>query len=199
MYKLSDQQIDFITADIKQRGIEMEGLQQSLLDHICCIIEQDFTEGGDFEQFYRQTIHTFYKNELREIENETIYLLTIKKQPVMKKVTIISSAVSAFLLVASVTFKLYHLTGANLLLFTSLTTTTLVTFPVGLIYIAKYKTENRAIYLLGHLAVFLFFFGLTFKTLHYPGAMVISTVAAGMVGLFIILFARHLYRLEVSA
>lgn len=79
MYTLSDYQIDFILRDIRRHGIHMESLQQNLLDHICIIIEQNLEADGDFEQFYAETIPTFYKQELREIEEETIFLLTHKK------------------------------------------------------------------------------------------------------------------------
>ena len=68
MYQLSDKQIDHILNDIGARGVEMESLQQNLLDHICCIIEQDLEEKGDFESFYQKTIKTFYKDALWEIE-----------------------------------------------------------------------------------------------------------------------------------
>lgn len=78
MYCISDQQVDFILDDISRHGIKLEGLQQSLLDHICIIIEQNLEENGDFKKFYDSTIKTFYKNELREIEEETIFLLTHK-------------------------------------------------------------------------------------------------------------------------
>ncbi|MBP7245269.1 MAG: hypothetical protein KBA99_08200, partial [Bacteroidia bacterium] len=76
MYCLSEKQIDFILDDIRRNGVELEDLQSNLLDHICCIIELELEENGDFEQFYFSTIKKFYKNELREIEEETISLLT---------------------------------------------------------------------------------------------------------------------------
>ena len=41
MYLLSDKQIDHILSDIRRRGVEMEDLQYNLLDHICCILEQE--------------------------------------------------------------------------------------------------------------------------------------------------------------
>jgi len=78
MYCINDQQIDFILDDISRHGIKIESLQQNLLDHICIIIEQNLEEDGDFEKFYNTTIKTFYKEELREIEEETIFLLNCK-------------------------------------------------------------------------------------------------------------------------
>jgi hypothetical protein len=78
MYCITGQQIDFILNDISQHGIKMESLQCDLLDHICIIIEQNLEEEGDFEAFYASTIKAFYKRELREIEEETVFLLTNK-------------------------------------------------------------------------------------------------------------------------
>lgn len=75
MYCISDQQIDFILADLHRKGIQIEGLQSNLLDHICILIEENLEEDGDFEQFYFTTIKTFYQQELREIEEEALFLL----------------------------------------------------------------------------------------------------------------------------
>ena len=78
MYKLSEEQIEFISADIKKRGIEMNDLHDNILDHACCMIENNLEENGDFGKFYSNTIVKFYKNELWEIEEETISLLIFK-------------------------------------------------------------------------------------------------------------------------
>src|ERR1051325_2086139 len=94
MYTLNEQQIDFILRDIKSRGVEMEDLQVSLLDHICCIIECELEPDGDFESFYRKIIPKFFKKELREIEEETILLLTFKNYYSMRKTMMITGTAS---------------------------------------------------------------------------------------------------------
>ncbi len=68
MYQLSEKQIDFILDDIKKRGIQIESLQQNLLDHVCCILENEMNAEDDFEKLYSNTIQKFYKKELFEIE-----------------------------------------------------------------------------------------------------------------------------------
>ena len=88
MYSINDEQIDYILNDIRRRGVEMEDLQYNLLDHICCIIEQNLESGGNFEDFYNKTIPKFFKHELWEIEEETILLLTYKNYYTMKKAMI---------------------------------------------------------------------------------------------------------------
>ncbi len=85
MYLLTDAQIDFTLNDIRAHGVETEILQQILLDHICCIIEQNLEENGDISGFCKTVIPTFYEKELRGIEEETALLLTFKNYYGMKK------------------------------------------------------------------------------------------------------------------
>lgn len=79
MYQLNDQQIDLILTDLRQRGIETESLRMNLLDHICILIEDQLEENGDFRQFYSTTIRSFYKEELRELEDEARLLMALNK------------------------------------------------------------------------------------------------------------------------
>ncbi|MBN8692037.1 MAG: hypothetical protein J0L69_02520 [Bacteroidetes bacterium] len=85
MYRVSDEQIEFILDDIKKRGIEMEDLQLNLLDHICCILERELKETDDFNEKYNETIKQFFKSELWEIEEETVGLLYFKNYYKMKR------------------------------------------------------------------------------------------------------------------
>ncbi len=112
MYRISDEQIDYIINDIRARGVDMESLQQNLLDHMCCVIEQNLKEGEDFEKFYQTTIKTFYKEALWEIEEETIQLLTFKNYYKMKKIMISSGIFSAITLSVGILFKFMHWPGA---------------------------------------------------------------------------------------
>ena len=93
MYCISDQQIDFILDDISARGVKMVSLQQDLLDHVCCIIEQNLEQDGDFESFYFSEIAKFYEKQLTEIEDETINLLIHKNYYVMKKIMLVSGSI----------------------------------------------------------------------------------------------------------
>lgn len=100
MYRVSDEQIEFILDDIKKRGVEMEDLQLNLLDHVCCIMEREYNETDDFNTIYNTTIKQFFKTELWEIEEETIGLLHFKHYYKMKRFLYI-------LLVLSIGFNIY--------------------------------------------------------------------------------------------
>src|SRR3954470_71709 len=95
MFVLNEQQVSFILNDIRRNGIELEDLQLNLLDHICCIIENEMKPDQDFTEFYREIIPRFFKRELGEIQEETNLLLTFKNYYAMRKVMIISGAFAA--------------------------------------------------------------------------------------------------------
>src|SRR3954470_12284725 len=106
MYCITDQQVEYILNDIRRNGVEMEDLQLNLLDHVCCIIEQNLEKDGDFEGFYHKAIQQFYKRDLREIEEETINLLTFKNFYKMKKIMIVSGVFSVGAFVIGSVFKM---------------------------------------------------------------------------------------------
>src|SRR5688572_12103790 len=105
MYCISDEQIEYILSDIRRRGVETEDLQLNLLDHICCIIEQNLEDNNDFEGFYVRTIPLFYKQQLSELEEETTNLLTFKNYYAMKKIMIVSGTFAVTAFITGSTFK----------------------------------------------------------------------------------------------
>lgn len=143
MYCISDEQIDFILSDISARGIEMVSLQQDLLDHICCIIEHNLDDDGDFESFYNTTIKEFYRRDLKEIEEETINLLIHKNYYVMKKIMLVSGGISTALLTLGILFKFMHWPGALMLIFCGILILSLVFLPLSFVLRVKEKKRIR--------------------------------------------------------
>jgi len=78
MIQLSHEQVAFILEDLKANGIHSEELQLSLLDHICCMIEEEMSPEQDFVNFYQKVVPRFFKRDLLEIQEETDFLLTFK-------------------------------------------------------------------------------------------------------------------------
>jgi len=75
MRTLDEKEIDFIFNDIKARGVTIEDLQLNLLDHICCIMEEELSYDQDFYKFYENVLPRFFKNELREQLNNVRYII----------------------------------------------------------------------------------------------------------------------------
>ena len=182
MYRLNDQQIDHIINDIRARGVEMESLQNDLLDHVCCIIENKLEESGDFERFYESIIKTFYKKELKEIEEETITLLNNKHYYAMKKIMIGSGIISALLLSMGIILKFMHMPGAAVGIFTGVVTFSLIFLPLMFLLKLKEKESSRDKILLGlgSLVTILISMAILFKMLHWPYANMMGLVSVGI-------------------
>ena len=61
MVRLTEDQIDYIFEDIKTNGVVLEDLQHNLLDHICCIIENEMSERDNFYKFYKTVLPKIFK------------------------------------------------------------------------------------------------------------------------------------------
>lgn len=190
MYQLSDQQIDFILDDISARGVEMESLQQNLLDHVCCIIEQNLEVNGDFESFYQKTIKTFYKDALWEIEEETLLLLTYKNYYIMKKVMIYSGTFSAAAMILGIIFKFMHWPGAGALILLGIVSSSLIFLPLLFILKSKEKQtiKDKLIIGLGTLSGILMSLSILFRVMHWPFGFNLSMVSIIILGLVFLPF-----------
>lgn len=181
MYQLKDKHIDFILNDISARGVTMEDLQYNLLDHICCIIEKNLEENGDFENFYKRTVQSFFKNELKEIEEETISLIIFKNYYTMKKVMIISGTVAVGLLSIGLFLKFMHWPGASIGILLGITILSLVFLPLMFILKIKEKQniKDKITIGIGAFAGILISLGTLFKIMHWPYAniMMSSSIA----------------------
>jgi len=179
MYCLSEAQIDFILDDISARGIERVSLQQDLLDHVCCVIEQSLDDGGDFEHFYLQTIATFYEKELKEIEIETTHLLIHKNYYVMKKIMLIVGTMATGILGFGLLLKFMHWPGAAVCIVFSVFLLSFIFFPLLFILKIKEKQQNtdKVILFIGTLSAMIISVGLVFKIMHWPYANMLITSA----------------------
>ncbi len=182
MYCLNDKQIDFILNDISARGVGMESLQQNLLDHICCIIEQNLEADGDFESFYQKTIKTFYKDALWEIEEETLLLLTFKNYYSMKKIMIAGGIFSATTMTIGLILKFLHLPGASILILLGVVSLGFLFLPLMFVLKTKDKQNKKDKLIVGLGTVFgiLISFAILFKIMHWPGANIMGLISIGI-------------------
>lgn len=172
MYHLTDEQIDHILDDIASKGIVTEDLQNNLLDHVCCILEETLLPGDDFAFHYQNTIRRFYKNELKELEDETAYLLTFKNYYAMKKTMLLSGIVSASVFALGAFFKLMYWPGAGIMITLAIVVFALLFLP--LVFIIKAKEVNtgleRLTVFLGTLLAIMFSLDILFTLQHWPNA-----------------------------
>ena len=172
VYELSKDQVDFILEDVRRNGIKTEELQLSLLDHICCVIENEMSPDKNFDDYYRSVLPRFFKKELKEIQEETDLLLTFKHYYAMKKVMLRSGMFSAITFVLGAILKMLHLPGAMIFILFAILSMSLIFLPIFFIIKSKEVKENKDKLVIGFGVLFgiLFCISILFKLLHWPGA-----------------------------
>lgn len=187
MHKVTDEEVDFILDDITKKGIVTEDVKYNILDHVCCIIENEMPVGTNFIEFYKDTIARFYRNELREIEEETEQLITFKYYRAMRRTLKITGGITVALCLLGSLFKLQHWPGAGVLLLLALGFFGLVFIPLNIVMKFRDETEptNRFIITFGFILGSIITIGFLFKIFHWPGA---NMMVLGSLGLFAAIF-----------
>ncbi len=197
MYNITDTQVDFILDDIERRGVVTEDVRYNILDHVCCIIENEMDGDMNFNEFYRNTIARFYKKELGEIEEETQVLLTFKNYYAMKRILKISGITSIVLMTLGIIFKTLHLQGAGVMIVLGLVFFSLIFIPLNIVlkFSDDNKKSNRLIMTVGMLTASAATLGVLFKIMHWPYAnlLMFSSLVVFMV-LFIPIYFIVKYR-----
>ncbi|MBP9151000.1 MAG: hypothetical protein KBF73_01820 [Flavobacteriales bacterium] len=172
MVELTEQQIELISAYIKQNGVAQDELHDDLLDHVCTSMENRISQGESFEEAFHYTLNLFGPGGLKQVQNETFELLT-EMNAIMKKLTFGFGLTSTFLLLAGTIFKLMHWPGANVMVL--LGTGLLVLGYLPLILAHKLKESPRSealLHITGFVGLTMTSVGVLFKILHWPGAAV---------------------------
>lgn len=179
MLSLTEEQITFIENDIKVRGITSPDLSIDLLDHICCLIEEELDEYRNFDIVYHKTLLLFGEKGLKEIQDETNRLLTFKHYYFMNSTMKISGYISSVMILLGSFFKFQHWLGANVLIVTGVFFMTVLFLPI--LFILKFKSSeenNRSVVLsiIGFVSAVLISSGILFRVLHWPGARMMTVI-----------------------
>ncbi|MCB0410315.1 MAG: hypothetical protein KDD29_08850 [Flavobacteriales bacterium] len=172
---------------ILARGAEMEELTNDLLDHICCMIEERLTRESDYDEVLHETMAVFGKDGIRNIQDETTYLLT-KNILVMKKTTHIIGIAAAVLLLVATFLKIYHMPGAGAMYVLGGFLLSFIFLPLMLTIKIKEKISKPRIWLnvAGTISGFILVNGIFFKVMHWPYANVLMTIGMSL-ALFVFL------------
>lgn len=143
MHNVTDEEVDFILDDIKARGVVLEDLQYNLLDHMCCIIENEMPESENFYKFYESMLPRFFKTELKELQEEVDILLQFKHYYAMKKTLKIVGIIASVLILLGSILKILHKPGASVALILGGMLFSFLFLP--LMIILKFRDEENAV------------------------------------------------------
>ena len=135
--EILDQHINYIQRDLELRGVTLNELNESLVDHICCSIEN--SDQQDFNLAYIEAIQMFGISQFSKIQKQTKLLLITKNSIIMKKTFYILGFLAAFLTSTGVLFEMMHWPGAGVLLVLGIVLFNLGVLPM--FFIDRYKNS----------------------------------------------------------
>ena len=102
-YELNETQVFFIEKKLADLGLEYLPLKEEFLDHVCCLVEEEIATGQTFQQAIHVIFGAIGKDELQELQQQTIFL-TNQKSRRMKNVIFVFT--TAFVLLTGSLFFL---------------------------------------------------------------------------------------------
>ena len=202
MLQLSEEQVALINPRITTSGVTTGELQTDLLDHYCCYIEDEMSNGAPFEEAYKKAFMAITPNGMHEIEEELFFLMTFKKQTNMKRIIYGTGFVATFLISMGLMFKMMHWPGASVTLFCgfgALIITVSALLAHSFAFMSRYSTGYKVRIIAGFIAALLISAGSMFKILQYPTANIQLVLGMTILNVvFLPLFFYQLYKQAIA-
>jgi hypothetical protein len=188
MEKLSSKQIKEIAEQVYRSSVESQELKEDLIDHICCLIEDDLQRGVDYEDSKKRAIKAIFPDGIDKGHRKNLWLLTSRKQKRMKSILFILSYVALIIMSSSFMFKALHWPAAGILLIVACSLFTFVFTPVFFMYIyrvalSKY-ISRKSLYVFGFMGIIVLLTGVAFKAFHWPDAGILLGLGVLIISFF---------------
>jgi len=192
MVELTEQNISEIELLIEARGVEMKELSYDLVDHVCCMIEAKMEKGKNYTSALEESMASFGKKGIRQIQEETTFLLT-KNILAMRRTMHITGITAAILLLLGSIFKIQHWAGASVMYILGAASLCFLFMPLFLSVRIKEKVGKLKIWtnVIGMLSAITLCLGILFKIMHWPGANNLMNIGGGL--LILIFVPLYLY------
>jgi hypothetical protein len=115
MYELTITNIEFLTREIRSSGITYSHLQDDLIDHVCCDVENEMLQGLPFDKAYERVKQKIGIDGLNRIQENTMLLID-KNYRIMKTLMKISGVLAPILIALGTMFKMEHWPAAGILI-----------------------------------------------------------------------------------
>ena len=173
-----DQNLGRIKSDLESNGLTYNRLQEDVLDHVCCMLEEEMESGEDFNTAYHSVLDSIGAKTLEDLQHRTLLLLDKKFQR-MKNFTYLFGLSTAIIAIVGALFKRMHWPGAGILLTVGIGLVLLVFLPLYFIMNHKEQTEkkNPVYAIVGFLTMATLLASALFKIQHWPGANMLVEVS----------------------
>ena len=121
--------LQIIQQYVANSGLDIPEVQEDVIDHLCCLVEIKMEEGFDFSEAFQDAQQYLPENDIKDIQTDTIYFLTIKKSIIMIKTIFISGYLSVLFYILGVFLGRYGTgLGSGMMISFFLTLASVLTF-----------------------------------------------------------------------
>jgi hypothetical protein len=187
MQGLTHSNVTLIVEEVTKAGITLTHLREELIDHICCVIEDDLRKGLTFDEAFQKTKATVGLHELQKVQENTLLHID-KNYRIMKNTMKIVGLASMIIITIGALFKIQHWPGAGVFLLLGFTLLGAVFVPTALWTLRKESKLkiNNGLATVSSLGSILFIFGVLFKLMHWPGAGIMLLVGFSILALVLL-------------
>ena len=192
---LNDFQIGKIADTVNEGAISSVEMKEDLIDHLCCIVEDEMSKGKDFETAYQAAFKRISPNGLDEIQNETVFLFTSKSRKRLDRTLYVTGFIALTGVLASIVMKTLGIPGGGIVLFTSFLVAIFVFFPAVFIRLFRDVSGKKSIYFyFGFVGTMSLVISAFLYVMHWPGASLFMFLAITLVyiALFPLFFVKIL-------
>ncbi len=195
--KLSDDRIEIIRKEVRQSNLSLPGLEDELIDHLCCLVEDAMGAGCSFEEAYRNVKRNIPFESLKDIELQTLMLID-KKFDSMKRTLKISGLAGLVLVFLGSVLRVIRFPGGGPLLTLGVLILALGYLPALLLTLKKEKLlrRKRQLALTGIIASFSLLVSLLFAQMSWPLTGYVQLISWLFVLVFLVLLYGHIIRSE---
>ena len=73
-----DKNYERIRGDLISRGLTYDRLLEDIVDHVCCMLEEEMEKGSDFDASYQRVLGSIPDRQLPLIQHQTLLNLDKK-------------------------------------------------------------------------------------------------------------------------
>lgn len=194
--------VTLIEQRIKLSGLTNPQLIEDMVDHYCCLVEEEMDKGVPFEEAYKRAWNCISPNGLVEIEHELFLMLNFNKHIQMKKLMYLAGFMTAMFIASGFLFRILHWPGAMAINFLgyAFLFITCVMIVVSRFFQKKPSTRSEQVRIYaGNLTALFISVGSMFKTFSFPGANIMLLIGFIMLILvYLPAFFYHAYRISLS-
>jgi hypothetical protein len=196
-YKLSENDIDFIKAEVKKSEISFSHLEEEIIDHICCMVEEFINQGYSFDAAFKAVRKDLGMDSLKAIEIQTLILIN-KKFNAMKKTLKISGIIGLSAIAMGSFMKIMHWQGASIVILFGFTSLLLAYLPALWLTLRKEKILKRKMQMsyIGILAAFALLMSVLFTNQNWPYSDYLRLISWILMLIFLVMIYKHVMQSE---